>query len=97
MGTGENVLGVMNFFGSNNLYGFMDSDKFKSAVGASFLDDSLRDKLRRDPEHIRRMEALTLLDKDKKAAYSKYPDLKDYFDEKIELSKEALVISARYD
>lgn len=66
----------------------MDSDKFRSAVGASFLDDSLRDKLRRDPEHIRRMEAITLLMADPKKAYEKYPDLKGYFDESIAWSKE---------
>jgi hypothetical protein len=65
----------------------MDDKEFESAVGASFLDDSRRDALRRDPGHKRRMRALTLLVSDEKAAYEKYPDLKDYFDKRIAFSK----------
>jgi hypothetical protein len=42
------------------------------------------------------MEALTLLESDEKAAYEKYPDLKEYFDSKIKFSKEARAIVAKY-
>ena len=74
----------------------MDDKEFESAVGASFLDDSRRDALRRDLGHKRRMRALTLLESDEKAAYEKYPDLKEYFDSKIKFSKEARAIVAKY-
>jgi len=74
----------------------MDDKEFESAVGASFLDDSRRDVLRKDPDYKRKMEALTLLESDEKAAYEKYPDLKEYFDSKIKFSKEARAIVAKY-
>ena len=65
----------------------MDDKEFESAVGASFLDDSRRDALRKDPGYNRIMEALTLLKSDVMAAYEKYPDLKDYFDDSIAFFK----------
>ena len=74
----------------------MNDKEFESAVGASFLDDSRRDALRKDPDYKRKMEALTLLESDEKAAYEKYPDLKEYFDSKIKFSKEARAIVAKY-
>lgn len=66
---------------------YMDNNDFKAAVGASFLDDSRRDALRREPGYGRVMDAITLLKIDKKAAYEKYPDLKDFFDESTSFFK----------